>query len=891
MNWRDHVRSHLPPLDVAAERESEIVEELAVQLESTYDKARARGAGEDEARQQALAEIPDWRAFARSVGAIERPFVQPPVAGAGPGGLMIGITQDVRYALRALSRAPGFAAVSIVTLALGIAATTIVYSIVDGILLRPLPIVDADRVMIARESVNGGDMSLSVPNYVDFKARQTSFEPFAAWRALPANLTGVAEPRRVNIRHVTWNLLSTLGVKTHLGRDFAPADDTFGVARTALVSYGFWQRELGGSADAIGRQIMLDEAPVIVIGVMPRDFIVAQVEDVFLPFGTFHDPASEMYSGRGNHFGLVAVGRLKPGVSVAAANAEMAAIARQLEQEYPNTNSGNSATARPLFDTLVGTARPMLYVLLGAVIAMLLVACVNLANLMLSRAAGRTQEMAVRRSLGAARWRIARQMLTESLLLAVAGGAVGVALAYAGFELLVALLPPNQPRIHAIVIDWRVLLVASAVSIATGILFGLMPAIQAATGRSMTLLRSARVTGTAQAVAGTRRTLMLAEVALALVLVTGAGLMLRTMSNLASVDTGVNHEQVVTAAFNLPVRYTVEKRLIFFEQSLERIRAIPGVSKAAYAYSIPVQGSNWNSIFVVEGQPLPERSKLPNSAWIPISDGYFDTMGMRLVSGRWFDGRDRRGSPEVVVINETFARRFFGDNDPIGARIKQGWPENTQPWRQIIGVVNDVRLNSLQADPALQAYLPVQQVSQRSGAFVVRTAGNPGPLGRSIEAAVHEIDPNVPLFNVQTMGAIIDGSIGNERLTMVLLMGFAALALLMAAIGVFGVTAYSVSQRTHEVGIRMALGAKPSSVLAMILRQEMSVCVAGIAVGIGGALLLASLLESLLFGVTGRDTVTVSVAAVVLLLVTMLACLIPARRATRVDPMAALRPE
>jgi putative ABC transport system permease protein len=592
---------------------------------------------------------------------------------------------------------------------------------------------------------------------------------------------------------------------------------------------------------------------------------------------------------RGNHSNLAAIARLKPGVTVDAATAEIKGIARQLEQEFPATNSGNGATVRPLFETLVGTARPMLYVLLGAVATMLLIACVNLANLMLARAAGRTQEMAVRRSLGAARWRIARQMLTESLLLAIVGGIAGVVLAYAGFGAIVALLPANHPRIHIITIDWRVLLAAAIASIGTGVLFGLMPAIQAATGTSLTLLRNARVTGAAHASTGSRRALMLAEVALALVLVTGAGLMLRTMSNLAAVDTGFTREQLVTAQFNLPQRYDQPKRLLFLDQTLERLRAIPGVTEAAFTLSIPVAGSNWNSIFIIDGQPVPERSKLPRSAWIPVSDDYFDTMGIRLLRGRRFDRRDATGAFETVVINQTFARRFFGDNDPIGTRVKQGWPEDKTPWREIIGVVNDVRMNSLQGDPTLQAYLPVRQMGQPSGAFVLRTSTDAAALGRSIEAAVHEVDANLPLFNIQTMDDIVGAAIGNERLTMMLLIAFACLALLMAAIGVFGVTAYSVSQRTHEVGIRMALGAKPSSVLAMILRQEMSACLIGIAVGIGGALFLASLLESLLFGVTARDSVTLTVAALVLLFVTLIACTIPARRATRVDPATALR--
>jgi putative ABC transport system permease protein len=419
----------------------------------------------------------------------------------------------------------------------------------------------------------------------------------------------------------------------------------------------------------------------------------------------------------------------------------------------------------------------------------------------------------------------------------------------------------------------------------------MMPAIQAATGRSLMLLRSARVTGASHAGAGTRRALMLAEVALALVLVTGAGLMLRTMGNLTAIETGFTRDQLVTGSFNLPPRYDEQKRLVFFDQALERIGGIPGVTRAAFTYSLPVLGSNWNSIFTIEGQPVPPREQLPSSAWIPISDDYFETMGMRLVRGRWFDSRDRLRAPDVVVVNETFARRFFGTNDPIGARVKQGWPEEKGTWRQIVGVVNDVRMNNLQGDPTLQAYLPVRQAAPRSGLFVARTGSDAPPLGRALEAAVHEIDPNVPLFDLQTMEDVIETSIGSERLTMVLLMGFAALALLMAAVGVFGVTAYSVSQRTHELGIRMALGANRGSVLALVLRQEMGACLFGIAAGLIGAFFLASLLESLLFGVAARDGVTLTVAAVTLLFVTMIACLIPAQRATRVEPVTALRLE
>lgn len=889
-DWRRLVRSHLPPLDVPPSRENDIVEELAAQLEATYERARSRGASDADARQLALTEVPDWQSFARHIGTIERPYAAPPAMGAGPDGIMTGFMQDVRYALRSMARAPGFAAVSIVTLALGIAATTIVYSVVDGILLRPLPIADPDRVVQAREFINGAENSVSWPSYLDWQQRQTSFSHMAAWRGITTNLTGLGEPRRLNARQMTWHMLATLGVSPVLGRDFTAQDDQPGVDRTALVSYRFWQRDLGGDASALGRKIVLDDVPVTVIGVLPQEFTIAREEDVFLPFQNFlAGPARGMMLNRGNHFGLAAIARLKDGVSIETARAEIAGIARQLEAEYPNTNSGNGAMVRPFFDVLVADARSMLSVLLGAVGAMLLIACVNLANLMLARASGRAQEIAVRRSLGANRLRIVRQMLTESVLLSLIGGVLGVALAYSGFEALVALLPPNQPRIHIIRIDWRVLSVAAAASIGTGVLFGLMPALQAAAGRTLTLLRSARVTGGGPAPAMQRRALLIAEVALAVMLVAGAGLMLRTMNNLLRIDTGFTQEQLVTASVLLPDRYDPSKRRVFVAQVVDALRDGPGVINAAFTNSVPIAGSNWGSIFIIEGQPVPERSKLPSAAWTTVTDRYFATMGIRLVRGRSFSPADSERAPRVAVVNQAFAKRFFGDNDPIGARVKQGWPEDDAPWREIVGVVNNVRVNGLQDDSRLQVYLPYVQTTMPFGNFVVRADGDAGAVMRAIESAVRSADANLPLFNVRTMSQIVDADVGNTRLTMVLLMGFAALALLVAAIGVFGVTAYTVAQRTHEIGVRIALGATWSTVLSLVLRQEMIACVLGIAIGMAGSLLMSSLIESLLFGVTARDTVTLAASASVLLVVTLMACLIPALRATAVDPVIALR--
>jgi putative ABC transport system permease protein len=888
VDWRRYVRSHLPPLRVSAEREIEIVDELAGQLDATYLRARSAGATETEAIARAEAEVPNWQDLARTLERIERPQVGPSAPGAGSGGLMTGFVQDVRYALRALARAPGFSAVAILTLALGIGATTIVYSLVDGILLKPLPIADPGRVVLARTlATDKSEMSVSFPDFQDWVARAKSFERLGAWRGVPSNLTGLGQPRQINVRQVTANLFDVLGVQPILGRGLTAADDQPGVDRVCLVSYGFWQRELGGDRSAIGRRITLDETPVTVVGVLPRDFTIAREEDAFLPFSNFLRPGSFMY-GRGNHFGLSAIGRLAPGATVESARAEIETLSNQLAQEYPETNSGQGGTVRLLLEVLVSDARRMLWILLGAVTAMLLIACVNLANLQLARAAGRSQEMAVRRSLGAAGWRVVRQMLTESILLGALGGVAGVALAWFGFDAVVALLPSDQPRIHIVALDARVLAVAALISIATGILFGLVPALHAVSGRALELLRSARVSGSGHTRLGTRQALLLVEVALAMVLLAGAGLMVRTMSNLFAVDTGVDHAQLITAQVSLPARYTNDRRRMFVDAVVDRIRAIPGVENAAFTYSLPVLGSNWNSIFIVSDQPVPARADLPGAAWTPVSVDYFKTVGIRLLQGRLLEAGDGPDAPTVVVVNESFARRFWPQGNALGQRVKQGWPEDQTPWREIVGVVSDDKTASLDEPSAMEAFLPFAQLPQTAGSFVARLNTRPSSITTAMEAAIHEIDPNLPV-NVRTMDRIIESAVGGERLTTMLLAGFAGLALIMAAIGVFGVTAYSVSQRTHELGIRMALGANRRSVLGLILRQELSACVGGVVVGLAATFMMSSLLSSLLFGIAPQDPTTIGAVTALLAGVTLIACYLPARRATRLDPVSALR--
>jgi putative ABC transport system permease protein len=646
---------------------------------------------------------------------------------------------------------------------------------------------------------------------------------------------------------------------------------------------------MGGTPEAIGRSITVDDRRLTVVGVLPADFTIARQEDVFRPMGQFLNPGSSLL-GRGNHNGIAAVGRLAPGATVESARVELMTIAAQLAQEYPETNSGQSATARPLFEVLVSTARPMLTVLMGAVLVMLLVACVNLANLLLARSSGRAQELAVRRALGAAGWRITRQLLTESVLIAICGGMVGVLLAWVGFSAVVSILPTDQPRIHTVTLDTRVLAVAAAVSVLTGILFGLVPALQAGGARSLSLLRSARVTGSPSTGLRTRRALLMAEVALALMLLAGAGLMARTMANLLAIDPGFDSAHIISAQMSLPsARYAPDQRRVFYDAVVDRARALPGVVNAALTISLPVQGSNWNSVFIVSDQPVPARADLPSAAWTPVTPGYHETMGIRLLRGRLFAQSDGPQTPAVAVVNESFAKRFWPGGDAIGRRIKQGWPEDQAPWREIVGVVADVKTAGVDRPPAIQAYLPLAQTPSTSIALVARTTGNPSAHGRAIEAAIHDVDANLPVYDIRTLSEVIGRGVGQQRMTMVFLLGFAALALVMAAVGVFGVTAYTVSQRTHELGVRMALGADRGTVLRLVLREELAVCAIGIGVGLAGALALSSVLETLLYGVAPRDPATLAAVSMLLVAVTALAGYLPARRATNIDPIAALR--
>jgi putative ABC transport system permease protein len=902
MDWRHFVRVRLGPLDIAAEREIEIVEELGSQLEATYQRARADGAGHDEALARAGEEVPDWQALAARIIAVERA----PIERVEPGPTaspLAGLMADVRHAWRSLARSPGFVAAAMLTLGLGIGAVTVIYSLVAGILLKPLPIHDPDRVVLARSmDSTGAQFSISWPDFLDLQARARSVESLAAWRGVPANLTGLGRPRRLLVRQVTWNLLRVVGVSPALGRDFTAEDDGWGRERVCLISYRLWQQEFAGDPGVLGRTMILDDRATTIVGVLPAGFDVARREDAYLPLGIFINPNGPMMF-RGNHNGLAAIGRLAPGATVEHARAEMALIAGQLEREHPATNSGQSATAVLLSEVLVGDTRLPLYVLLTGVVAMLLVACANLANLQLVRAAGRAQEIEVRLALGAAPFRIAQQLLVESLLVSLIGGAAGIVAAFAGFSAFLALLPADVPRVHEVTLDLRVLSVAGGAAVLAGILFGLAPALQAGRSARAELLRGARVAHQSGAGQLTRRTLVAVELALALALLAAGGLMVRSLDNLLGESPGFDADRLLSASVSLPpTRYTQDRWPQFFEAAEARLAAIPGVEGAAFTQSLPILPSNWNSVFLVDDRPAPARTDLPSAAWTPVSDGYFDVMGIRLLQGRIFGPADRVTLPPnspvnfsvtatAAVVNESFARRFWPNGDAIGHRVKQGFPENTGAWIEIVGVVADVKTSGLDQPADMQVYLPLGQRPVPFGSLVIRTANDPDRLKLAMEAAIHEVDPDLPVYDIRTIDELLGESAGQRRVVAVLLAGFALLSVLVAGVGVFGVTAYGIAQRTHEFGVRQALGASPAQVVYTGLAQELRACAIGIGAGVVAALAATQALRSLLYGVTPHDPVTLAAVTVGLGAIAALGCYVPARRAARVDPAVTLRSE
>jgi putative ABC transport system permease protein len=810
--------------------------------------------------------------------------------------------QDIRHAFTLLIKKPAFSIIAILGLMLGIGANTAIFSVVNALLIRPLPYKDAGR-LVDLWSDNTSDLkaphAISYPNFVDWRDQNHVFEDMAAYTENDYNLTGLGEPQRLHGVQTTYNLFSVLGVNPILGRSFLPEENTHGARPVAILSFPIWQRRFGGDRGIIGRSIDLDGSSVEVVGVLPPGFSFSENAEVWSPLDMPYDPNRRL------SLNLQGIGRLKETVSLAQARSEMAGIAARLAELYPATNKNWTVKLVPLQEDVVGEFRTALLVLLGAVVLVLLISCANVANLLLAQAASRQKEVAIRLAIGAARSRIVRQLLTESVILALAGGALGLLLALFGVKLLAG-LSTNIPRAGEIAVDTRVLGFTIALSILTGLVFGMAPALQA----TRTDLTSSLKEGTRGASGGgvrhrLRAVLVVLEIAFALTLLIGAGLLIRSFRNLAGVGPGFDPKGVVTFDLQLPGtdKYKAPDQMAsFYRQTLARIKSIPGVSAAAATASVPLTQNGSILLFYAEGQPHrgPEDYTAANAN--SVSPGYFDTMRIPILEGRDFTDIDKQGSDPVVIISETLARRYFASvdsagraakNAAVGRRMKLGVrPDGRAPWMTIVGVAGDVKQMSLeQREGEAAMYMPSLQRPDNFSAFVVRASGDLASLAGGLKEAVQGIDSDQPIANIKTMDQTMIEYNAQRRLTMLMLGIFACLALLLASIGVYGVMAYSVTERTHEFGIRLALGAKRSAVLQMVVRQGMLLAAAGLGLGLGAAYGLTRLMSSLLFNVSATDPAVFAVVSVVLSLVALLACSIPAMRATRVDPMVTLRYE
>jgi putative ABC transport system permease protein len=809
-----------------------------------------------------------------------------------------------------LRKNPGFTLTAVITLALGIGANTAIFSLVNGVLLRPLPYPESSRlVWLSERTPNFPSISIAYPNFVDWQTQQTVFDELGLYKPASINLTGQGDPLRLQGAFMSSGTFAALGVQPAAGRFFREEDDKPGAAGVAVISYDLWQKRFGGQAGVVNKPLNLDGQIVTVVGVMPPGFAFPTPVDVWESLGPQLGNSGLHYQDRGYHSGWFGVARLKAGVTLAQAAASMEQVAAALEHEYP-ANRNFRVRMDPLIDNYVSGVRRAMWTLLGAVALVLLIACANIANLLLTRATARQKEMAVRAALGAGQTRIVRQLLSESLLLALLGGAAGLLLARLGLPLILTLARDSIPRAEGILLDTSVLLFAMLVAAITGLLFGVVPAWQASRIDLQTTLRK-NSRGTTSGRAWLREGFVVAEFALTLVLLVGAGLLLRSFQRLQQVNPGFSGERVLSFRFDLPERKysSEEERSNFYQALLERVRTLPGVKSAGVASRIPLDATDtFQSPFLIEGRPAPPPTEVPLVDLSVVSSDYFQTVGIPLVRGRSFNDSDDRShlrgkelSPDAgqrwmdglnkVIVDEELAKRYWPDSDPIGQRIRLPWGPKA-PVLEIVGVVGRVKLDQLsEAGGFVQAYLPFRQGPRGGMAVLVKTAVEPEALMASVRQQVQALDPDQPVYNLNTLSEIRDLSIAPQRLNLVLLTSFALLALALAAVGIYGVLSQLVLQRTQEIGVRLALGGQRHDVLRLILKDGMKLALIGMSVGLAAAFALTRLLASFLFGVTPTDAWTFLSVSLLLATVALLACYIPARRATKVDPLVALRYE
>lgn len=817
------------------------------------------------------------------------------------------IRKDIRYAIRNLLNARGFTIIAIITLALGIGANTAMFSVVNAVLLRPLPFHDPQQLMALGEyDTERGPSSthldsFSYPDFADVRDRNHSFQEVSAYSENESTATGLGQAVHVNVEMVSANLFHLLGVQPSLGRGFLPEEDGPG-HRVIILSDKFWRAHFDADSAVIGRAITLNGHPFTIVGVAPLGFqfpVRNEARDIWMtmsPWAATEDPKdTPIQSQRGNH-GLEVIARLKPGVSPQQANPDLNAIAHALTAEYPKTNLHNGMAAKPEIDHLVGETRTSLLILLGAVGLVLLIACANVANLLLARSSGRVREIAIRAALGATRMRIIRQLVTESLVLSLAGATLGVGVASWALSGVLKLYPANLPRAQEVGIDYRVLLFTAGLAIITGILFGLLPALQVSKPNLREAMSEGGRTSTASAKHNRIRSiLVVAETAVGVMLLIGAGLLMRSLHRLSNADLGMNPKNVLTANFDLSEsRYNREQMDRFVQNLMGRIRAMPGVVSAAGGVPLPLSDDHFTVSFNVLDHPMPEGNQ-PAAGFYDVVPGFFETMQIPLVRGRFFDARDQRNSTPTMVISQSLAEKYFPNEDPIGRKIEIGAGEGaaraSYKTREVIGVVGDIRTSDVNIEPKPAYYVPLPQLMWGPPLLLIRTAGPPQAIVNELRKLVSSMDSESPLYDIRTLEDYLALDLGRARFQTVLLALFAGVALLLTAVGLYGVMAYAVNQRTHEIGVRMALGASRPAVLRMILQRGVLLTVTGIGIGVVGAIALASVIESLLYQIPPRDPLTYIVVCITLGAVALVASYIPALRATRVDPMFALRYE
>jgi putative ABC transport system permease protein len=894
-DWHAYVRERLSLPGLTPERESRVVRELAAQLEDFHREALARGLDEPAADAHACAQIRDWDGLARALRSADHAHARPRLERAvnalearsatTPGGLQMfaDMLNDVRYAMRQLIKTPGFTVVAILTLAFGVGATSAIFSVVNSVLLKPLPYPDAASLVRVYERVpNYGRFAVAPATFLDWREQNTVFSSIATYGSSTATVDLGSGPERLTGSTASADLFDVLNVAPALGRAFSKAEDAPGKTGVVVLSHGMWQARFGGDPGVLGRTITMNGEPVVVVGVMPASFYFPSRETQYWrPIGLPPAPT------RGGHY-LGVIARLKPGVPVQQAGTEMAAISERLATQYPENSANESAETLSLHDQVVGPIRPMLITLFAAVFVVVLIACANVANLLLVRASIREKEIAIRAAMGAGRRRLIRQMLTESLVLAAAGGALGVALAYFAITPIQTLSAGSIPRAADIALDARVLGFAFLLSVATGVLFGLAPAWQASRAGLGAVLKEGGRSSSTGGGRWMRNALLVAEVALSIVLLVGATLLIRSFSRLTNVDPGFRSENVLAFQVSLPqVSYAEDhNRITFFDTLLDRLRSTPGVESAGMVQTLPLRGGYVLS-FSVEGRPPAQPGEEPSANHRVVSPDYFSTLGIPLLRGRALTASDTVESPMVAVIDQAFVGKYFPNEDPIGRGIDIS--NGTDGAYRIVGIVGDVKYEGLEATTDPTMYVPHKQDVFGTMWVLARTSSDPAAMIATARGAVRGIDPSLPAYSMTPLADVVSESVAERRFSMLLLGLFAGVALFLAAVGLYGVVSYTVSQRTQEIGLRMAIGAEPGQVMRMVVGGGMKLALLGVVLGIAAALGLANLVASMLFGVTPFDPVSYALTAGVLLVVAALACYLPARRAMRVDPIIAMR--